>query len=150
MQTQTEAVKGRAQRRARVRRRGAALMEGILAISMITVMFAGVRFFHIMHDQKGDTLREARYRAWVATRPGCGSNHIQGQDSRSVRIPAPLQLGSLARGELSVNSTVDMACNEKPHPNDDLLSVLEWATSNGADAILAPAAEAVTGFFKFW
>jgi hypothetical protein len=154
MDTQTESAKkgreARAHRRSAraLRQRGSALIEGIIAITMITIMFAGVRFFHVLHDRKGDTLREARYRAWVATRPGC-SKPIHGQDSRNVSVPTPIRTGSLEQGALTVQSSVDMPCNEEPHPNDDLLSVLEWATSNGKDAILAPAAEAVMGFFKF-
>lgn len=140
--------RAREQRR-RSRREGGVLIEGIIAVTMITIMFGGVRFFHVMHDRKGDTLREARYRAWTATRTTGCSRASHGQDSREVAVPVPMRGGAVQGDQVTLRSSLDMPCNEVPHPNDDLLAVLEWATSNGADALLAPAFDAVRSFFPF-
>ena len=42
-----------------------------------------------------------------------------------------------------------MTCNEEPHDQDDMLSVLEWATTNGFSGFLEPALDTITNFFGF-
>lgn len=112
---------------------------------VLLAFFAGVWFLHDVHDRKGDTLRLARYQAWAATRPGC-SGPVRGQEVQTVQVPLRTRPGAERPSNVSVASAVEMACNEEPNPEEDILSVLEWATSNGADALVRPAIDTITGF----
>lgn len=125
---------------------GSVLVEALIAMVMITVFFAGICFFYDLHVRKGEALRTARYEAWVATRPGC-SGPIRGQHESVLTIPVPMRTERITTRELTVGAATELACNEAPNPEDDILSALAWATSNGVDALIAPAVEAVLEFF---
>ena len=138
-----------AARRSR-RRRGAALLEAAIALVTIAVLFAGVRFFHSYHVRKGESLREARYAAWTATRTGCDKGStVRATEARAVEVPVTVRHGVLAAPSLEVRASMAMACNEEPFPNDDLLSTLEWVTGKSANELLEPAVDAVQGLFRF-
>lgn len=128
--------------RVRARVEGSVLVEALIAMVMITVLFAAICFFHSLHVRKGEALRTARYQAWVATRPGCNGS-IRGRHASVLAIPVQMRTERVTRRELSVGAATEMVCNEVPNPEDDVLSALEWATSIRPDALLAPAVEAV-------
>lgn len=105
----------------RERRRGAALIEGLIAVSTILLFFAATLFFHDLFLNKGRTLRAARYQAWTATRPGC-DHVIDGHESREVELPSTLRVHG--QRTLSVASATSMQCNAEPKEGDDMLSAL--------------------------
>lgn len=129
--------------RKRARGAGVALTEALIVVSFMVFLFAGVFYVHGVNDKKGDTLRQARYQAWAATRPGC-PGILTGQASETTQVTHPLR----GQAPQQVQSQLRMACNETPHPQDDLISVLEFATVNGFDGFLAPAVDTISGFFS--
>lgn len=137
-----------ARRRRRRRRAGIALTESLIVTTVMIAFFSGIWFLHGLHDRKGDTLRAARYQAWTATRPGC-SGSVQGHEARTMRVPFGSSTGPEQPRELSVTSATQMRCNERPNPSDDVISVIEWATGNGLDAIVRPAIDALIDLLPF-
>ncbi|MET0342871.1 MAG: hypothetical protein ABW252_17830 [Polyangiales bacterium] len=127
--------------RRRTRVAGIALTEALIVATFMILLFAGVFFVHGVNDKKGDTLRQARYQAWAGTRPGCAGTLI-GQASETAQVTYPLRGGA----PVALSSRTEMACNEQPHPQDDMISVLEFATVNGFQGFLMPAVDTISGF----
>jgi hypothetical protein len=137
-------------------RRGAVLVEAVIAIAMMMVMFAGALFLHRLYVKKLASIQTARQQAWASAMPGCGGGALGGL--------APAQwLGSLATGQVgdlpsstnpgllavgtgdatpvsesvsaspllggrsySVTTTTRFACNEVPQQFDDIASLGQW------------------------
>lgn len=105
----------------RTKRRGAALVEGLIAASSILILFGATLFFHGLFRNKGNTMRETRHFAWTATRPGCDPfSEIQREESATVRLPSTMRTKD-APTTVTVKSNTAMECNVKPEPGDGLL-----------------------------
>jgi hypothetical protein len=106
----------------RERRRGIALIEGLIAVSTIVLFLGATLFFHDLFRTKGQTMREARYQAWTATRPGCGGS-VTGNHMQQVVLPSTLHRVDAPR-TLSVASSTQMQCNAAPTSGDSVLSAI--------------------------
>jgi hypothetical protein len=92
------------------RRGGVALVESLIAITMITIMFGGVVWFQRMFAAKTHALRAARLQAWTATIPGCEGDMVQGGASFQARAPA-LFTGGAMPAQSTVSASAAMTCN---------------------------------------
>jgi hypothetical protein len=107
----------------RQKKRGAALTEALVVSVLITIFLGAIWFFHELNAQKGETLRQARYQAWAATRPECEGTTVQGRGTQVAQVPSTMRMGGLAPSSMSVTSSTEMACNVRPEPNSDFASV---------------------------
>jgi hypothetical protein len=71
--------------RARLRTRGAALVEGLIVAGLLVVCLGCVLFAHRLYSAKLATVRQARLDAWGRALPGCGGANID-----SILSPASL------------------------------------------------------------
>lgn len=107
----------------RQRQSGAAFVEALVVSVLIMIFLGGTWFFHELHARKGETLRQARYQAWAATRPECSGSTVQGRGSQTAQVPVTMRLGGMQPASLAVASATDMACNVKPEADSDFASV---------------------------
>lgn len=106
------------------KRRGIALVEALISVSMLIVMFAGVVYFSNLYTAKARVLREARVQAWRATDIRCdGGGH--GDAVRAAAIPGPFANG--VGSQLQVRSRHEMKCNERNDPRTTVSGVLAWS-----------------------
>lgn len=108
----------------RRKRSGVALVEALIAISMITVFFAGTVFFHEVYVAKTRALRAARTQAWLATERSCEGGG-RGAGSEVARVPTMYQRWS--GPELGLSARHEMSCNERNSEHKDIWAVFEWA-----------------------
>jgi hypothetical protein len=71
--------------RARLRRRGAVLVEALIVGGSLVVCMGCVLFAHRLYSAKFATMRQARLDAWARALPGCGGANID-----SILSPASL------------------------------------------------------------
>lgn len=95
------------------RRGGVALVEALIAITMITLMFGGIVWFQRMFAAKTHALRVARLQAWTATIPGCEGDEVQGGVSVQARAPA-LFAGGAMPAQSTISASAAMKCNVEP------------------------------------
>jgi hypothetical protein len=57
--------------RVRRRRQGAALVEGLIVASLLTLFLAGAVFIHGLYSAKLQSIARAREQAWARALPGC-------------------------------------------------------------------------------
>jgi hypothetical protein len=107
----------------RQKKRGAALTEALVVSLLITIFLGAIWFFHELNAHKGETLRQARYQAWAATRPACDGTSVRGGGTRVAQVPSTMRTGGLAPSSMPVTSSTEMACNVRPEPNSDFASV---------------------------
>jgi hypothetical protein len=60
------------------RRRGAVMVEGLIASALLAVFLACTVFVHHLYSAKLATMTEARREAWNGALPGCGGGLIAG------------------------------------------------------------------------
>lgn len=111
-------------KRGRRTRSGVALVEALIAVSMITVFFAGTVFFHNVYVAKARALRDARSQAWLATEQSCEGDG-RGTGSEVARVPTTYQRWS--GPELALSARHEMRCNERSSEHKDIWAVFEWA-----------------------
>lgn len=134
----------------RRRAQGVALTEALIAISVIIILFAGVWFFHDLHEAKADTMRVARFRAWQATRPGC-DGRLTGRDTLEVSVQEPLRVIREQNGEIrpfervTLTSAIEMSCNEEPRPESDIFVILERELGTGIGQLVQPIGQLIIG-----
>jgi hypothetical protein len=114
----------RSARTVRRKRSGVVLFEALIAISMITVFFGGVVFFHNVYVAKTRALREARTMAWLATEKSCQGG---GQGAASELALVPTTYARVSGSELSLPAKLEMSCNERNSEHKDIWAVFEWA-----------------------
>ncbi len=132
------------------------MVEAIIAISMLTLMFAGALFFHRLYSVKLSTIQTARQTAWTSAMQGCGGGGLgvgtimqdfadiaQGDihDMPDQQNPGFLGIGAgnvtpasesapssplLGGGTFDVSTATRFVCNETPKQYDDILSVGQW------------------------
>ena len=96
---------------------GSVYVEATIAISMITILFAGVAFFIGMYTSKVSTLRKAREQAWQATIAvrECPDEITGLSIERSQTGETATQLATGGRRTaVEVQSSMVMGCNEVP------------------------------------
>jgi len=108
----------------RRKRSGVALLEALIAISMIIVFFGGTVFFHNVYVAKARALRDARTQAWLATEKSCEGGG-RGTGSEVARVPTTYQRWS--GPELALSAKHEMSCNERNSEHKDIWAVFEWA-----------------------
>lgn len=142
--------------RAVQKRRGSAYIEAVVAVTMITLLFAGVVFFYGMYHSKLLSLREARQQAWLATLAGeqfdcddqvVGIGQLAVRSSKSaMRIATAGQLTAM-----TMQSSTTMTCNEVPTENENedkgAIDFLVDRAIMGKDAFLDAAKGMLTDFF---
>lgn len=116
-------------RRRRRRTRGIALVESLIAISMITIMFASTVWFQRMFAAKSRAMRAARLQAWSATIPGCEGDEVKGGMSIKASAPAMFS-GAMMPAESTLSATATMKCNIEPTPFDGIEGLVEGLWSS--------------------
>jgi Tfp pilus assembly protein PilV len=111
-------------RRARSTQRGVVLFEALIAISLITILFASVVYFHNVYIAQTRALRVARTQAWLATERSCkGGGH--GTAAEAATVPVPYAAGP--GRTMGLSAKLDMMCTEKNDSHKDLAAVFVWA-----------------------
>lgn len=108
-------------RAVRRRQRGVAMMEALIVATVTSLFFGATWFFHELNHRKESTLQMARYQAWAATRFNCDGTSVSAQLSQTVAVPGVMQRAGTPEN-MAVSSRTEMACNEKPRPEDTVLS----------------------------
>jgi hypothetical protein len=123
---------------------GAVLTEGLIAISLLVVLFAGTTFFHRMYVAKTDTMQRARLQAWAGTRFKCPGGDVPGTAKVTVQVPNPLLAANPGgAAQRNIQSHAKLVCNLEPENNEDMISVLGWALGEGTQSISTDAFGAV-------
>ena len=138
--------------------RGAALVEGIVVISLLTTMMAGGLFLHHLYLAQMKALGDARLAAWSQALQGCNSGVNLGgiwRDAGESAAPldvdtdsAPSFFGVVSHESGSASETASaheraggktytlsasdtVACNEVPqNERGDVLSLIGYITAN--------------------
>jgi hypothetical protein len=133
------------------RRRGAVMVEGAIAITLLALFLACTVFVHHLYSAKLASITEARREAWLGALPGCGGGLIAGildslgvisalseADNRELidapewvtdmgRNPESSQTRSVASGELvggrvfRIRTSTSVPCNELAEDDDGSL-----------------------------
>jgi hypothetical protein len=135
-------------------RRAAVFVESIIVISMLTLLFGGILFFHSLYGKKIAGYTAARGAAWELALKGCNPDlpfdelwravvkhesgnapplegafmvgHEAGKQTASTQ--APTLLGGK---RYQLNSSVQFACDERPaSPRGDMLDLMIYAAKN--------------------
>lgn len=138
--------------------RGAALVEGIIVVSMLTTMMAGGLFLHHLYVAQTKAIGDARLAAWSQALRGCNSGvdltgiwQEAGESSAPVDVDTdstPSFFGAVSHnsGSASETATPDkrigsksykvtvndsVACNEVPqNKRGDVLSLVGYISAN--------------------
>ncbi len=147
--------------RALSRKRGAAFVESLIVIGMITLFLGSMSYFFYLYYGKWSAAQEARFSAWSSALDGCMSkgeydkmfadakadpggteDEIAGLSTDSDQPPSwmDLELGGEASakrkvGDIDLTVVRDVSCNEKQEENE--------LTFQGAGIIGAVASSAV-------
>ena len=124
MATRTPKLRAHANPRRKQRRRGGvALVESLIAITMITLMFGGIVWFQRLFAAKTHALRVARLQAWTATIPGC-EGEVQGGASIQAMAPA-LFAGGAMPAQSTLSASAAMKCNVEPTPFNGIEDIVK-------------------------
>lgn len=128
------------------------MLEGMIVATLLIIFSASGVFLHRVYVRKLRVMQEARATGWSQALGGCsGSNPMEGvsqlvREGTPVRVlleritgittagtandvvVAPQQFGGVS---IELESTVTVACNEKPaSSNGDLFDLIGWAKDN--------------------
>jgi hypothetical protein len=123
---------------------GAVLIEGLIAASMLVLMFAIIAFVHRVCVAHQDAMQEARLQAWSRAMGGCASGEfglgsfISGLRDGELPLPGGFTVGQDAEGsgsrsvpalfgegQRTAAHVVRIPCNTRP-PDQNAGSAGEW------------------------
>lgn len=105
---------------ARMRQRGALLIEALIVIMSMVLIMMCIMFFHGLYVSKHDTIQAARSQAWQAALPGCKFRsvcNLPDSDGASSRFVGGNHYVAWS-GNVSTELTV--TCNEFYYGNQDV------------------------------